>query len=697
MIFSLNSEHHDLISLLQEDAKGVIEVVNKALNQKSFNYQEMQVNNEESQRLRFFVGVILNKFYLGHLESFLIKIDKQLIPADSLKKICSLNLGYCGLGVEATKFLSAFLETNKILKFVDLSGNDFADEGVANIFQSLALNTFHKQLELELFDNSITEKGALYIKENLLNAANRKSILKVNLLLNEIKQEGTEYLIELVRHLIKHSNFEVFFQLNKNNLNEEVGRLFFSSLDLIETLNFFDLNYNKLKTEGLSHLSSISLYSPIKNNFSTLFLEHLNIANNNIQDEGLFHISNALGKFLFVKNINIKGNEITAEGLKYFSATLTKIFDEQRKITEIKSQLNSQSESHYVIESLDLSCNNLARGMVYLANFIMSNHRIISLDISSCFLGPVDIIILAKALKMNKYLRRLDIGNNHFYDDGLIEFCKILAGETYARGNEENNIINNNSGENDTEHFLFRKSLSFSAEEPIQKKDCISALETLHINHNKITDETLTHLAKYLRSSVHLKNLSVTYSLFTSSMLPEFMKSCVHLLSLNMSECRHVNPHFIFKSIYENQIYKLNGLFFSNCNFNMLTSLDSLKFFRYHPIEKITTLDFSFNGISDQHFKLIISSLLKNERIKTIDKLNFASNLITDEGLILLKNLLNETKILINEIKLNKNNISLHGYKFVSKNNHAALPILDLRDNNLVRPVRDYINFYILV
>lgn len=619
----------------------------------------------------------------------------------------TLNLSNSGIGLDSAQILGKFIETNKILKHIDLSSNSFQDEGVNHIFQGLANNPFINNLEIDLFDNSITDKGAEYIYDCLKNSYKSNYHLSVSLWTNLISDNGLRYLIELVynKNIKENKNITIEFQLQKNKLTEESAKLFFSDLELLKTIEYFEIGFNKIKSEGLSYLSHIKSHCPDSpSSFRTYLvnIKHLNLSHNRIGDDGLFHLANAFGKFLFAQNIILKENEITWEGIKYFANKVITFFKKEEKFNELKSTISKDPDdnnlSKYKIDLLDLSCNSLAKGTIYLANVLKFNYPIAELNLSSCSIGPVELAYLAQTIKKNTYLKKLDLSNNYFMDEGLKEFCEEL--ELNYTAKEEYMSLKTESILDLIPSLITRKIKSYSSfedynEDKVNFITNISVLEEINLNHNKLNDESAVYLAGLIKKNKNIKKISVTFSEFTDKGIKELssvFNSMNNLSYLNLSDCNKTTFIPLFKALNENRIYSnLKELILGHCN--LLFDNDFFAFLK--NCFKLKVLDLSYMSINDKIFSTCIYNLITNTNLPfVIDKLSFACNLINDEGIVYLVNAFNtcEKSLYIKELKLNKNKITNMGYEYLTKNNkiffkldnHIAdfeFPIIDLKDN----------------
>jgi Ran GTPase-activating protein (RanGAP) involved in mRNA processing and transport len=617
--------------------------------------------------------------------NFLLKYSKSLYSIN----LSNSNSTFSNGSYESAKFLSSLIESNKYIRYIDLSSNEIDDITVQIIFQGLAKNIHLNELEIELFDNNITDKGAEYISQELFKKIDlkfKKCHFVISLWGNQIT--SLESLINLVIQKNIKSNNKFEFNLQKNKIDESSGK--------IQAMDFFDLRYNKIKSEGLSNIS---------NNFKRnkiVFLEKLDFSYNQIKDEGLYHIANALGKTLFAGNMIFKENEITLEGVNYFCKMLTNVFKKQKKLSILKSQLEEDRVNMYnkftnpftdnfsILESqinlvklktLDLSCNNISKGIIPIADFLGQNFEfsIENLNLSSCAIGPIELIYLGQCIKKNTYLRKLDLSNNFFMEDGLKEFLSEIS----EKNEEKNNFF-----------FLDYFKRSFSQGKTDKNKNSPKFnLEELNLNHNKLNDNCAKYLSNFLIINKTLKKLSITYSQFTDKGIDHLISSLKHnktLSSLNLSDCPFSNLDILMKNLILADS-TLEELYISHCDFDFIYDKNILLYdFLKSKKNKLKILDMSYNKLNDNTFCNIIQALIQNDEI-VLDSLNLACNDITDYGIEKIINLfIKNNKIPVKEIKLNRNKITedcvlmlvntIREYTGFSK---LEFPVFILKDNRI--------------
>jgi Ran GTPase-activating protein (RanGAP) involved in mRNA processing and transport len=625
--------------------------------------------------------------------NFLLKYSKSLYSIN----LSNSNSTFSNSSYESAKFLSSFLESNKYIRYIDLSSNEIDDITVQIIFQGLAKNIHLNELEIELFDNNITDKGAEYISQELYKKIDlkfKKCHFVISLWGNQIT--SLESLINLVidKNIKRNNIFEL--NLQKNKIDESSGKIFFINEENLQAINFFDVRYNKIKSEGLSNIS---------NNFTLnkiVFLEKLDFSYNQIKDEGLYHIANSLGKTLFAENMIFKENEITIEGVNYFCKMLTKVFKKQKKLSILKSQLeegrvnkydkntNPFRENFSILETqinlvklktLDLSCNNISKGIIPIADFLGQNFEftIENLNLSSCAIGPIELIYLGQCIKKHTYLRKLDLSNNFFTEDGLKEFLLEIS----EKNEEKNNFF-----------FFDYFKRSFSQGYTDKNKNSPKFnLEELNLNHNKLNDNCAKYLSNFLIINKTLKKLSLTYSQFTDKGIEHLISSLKHnktLSSLNLSDCPFFNLDILMKNLILADS-TLEELYISHCDFDFIYDKNILlNDFLKSKKNKLKILDMSYNKLNDNTFCNIIQALIQNDEI-VLDSLNLACNDITDYGIEKIINLfIKNNKVPVKEIKLNRNKITEYGVLMLvniireyTRFSKLEFPVFILKDNRI--------------
>ena len=183
--------------------------------------------------------------------------------------------------------------------------------------------------------------------------------------------------------------------LSVNNIDSlgcvEIVKLFEDANCQLSGLN---LGHNNIGDEGVKQLSNAIVNSQLRS---------LNIRSNSITDEGVQHLSNVLLNSQ-LSSLHLGENNIGDEGVKQLSNVL------------VKSQLRS----------LNIRSNNIeAEGVQHLSN-VLVNSQLRCLDLSFNDIGDEGVKHLSNVLE-DSQLSILSLWNNNITDYGLRLLCDVLA------------------------------------------------------------------------------------------------------------------------------------------------------------------------------------------------------------------------------------------------------------------------------
>ena len=203
------------------------------------------------------------------------------------------------------------------------------------------------------------------------------------------------------------------------------------------------------------------------------WLEHcprpidLDIAHNNISEEGAFALASALKTNSTVTGLNVCGNYISARGAEALAdalktnSTLTTLEISENEIDatsiavladalKINSTLahlrvhSSNNQKHLLgdadaakfadalktnstLTSLEISSHEIdVAGAAALADALRTNSKLINLNLANNTFGDAGAAVLADALKNNSTLTNLDVSNNGIGDTGAAAFAAAL-------------------------------------------------------------------------------------------------------------------------------------------------------------------------------------------------------------------------------------------------------------------------------
>nr|XP_027096779.1 RAN GTPase-activating protein 1-like [Coffea arabica]XP_027115672.1 RAN GTPase-activating protein 1-like [Coffea arabica] len=303
--------------------------------------------------------------------------------------------------LEVMTIFSSALEGSN-LRYLNLSNNALGEKGV-RAFAGL-LKSQHNLEELYLMNDGISEEAARAVCE-LIPSTDRLRVLHFHN--NMTGDEGAVAISELV----KHSPLLEDFRCSSARVGSEGGVALAEALGSCTSLKKLDLRDNMFGVE-----SGIAL-SKVLRRFSDLteiYLSYLNL-----EDEGSLALANALTESVpSLEVLEMAGNDITAEAAPALAACvaakqfLTKLNLAENELKDEGAILIAKAleEGHGQLNEVDLSTNSIRRaGARCLAQAVVSKPGFKLLNIngnfisdegvdevkevfenSSCVLGPLD-------------------------------------------------------------------------------------------------------------------------------------------------------------------------------------------------------------------------------------------------------------------------------------------------------------------
>ena len=110
------------------------------------------------------------------------------------------------IGLQGIKALEDCLTLSKTIKELNLSGNNFGDEGVAIVIRALSNKKKHSLQVLGLSNNFLTSEGCKLICQYIATCS---SLQEIQLSNNEIDNDGAQKLIQVLKNRKKFNNIDI--------------------------------------------------------------------------------------------------------------------------------------------------------------------------------------------------------------------------------------------------------------------------------------------------------------------------------------------------------------------------------------------------------------------------------------------------------------------------------------------------------
>ncbi len=441
---------------------------------------------------------------------------------------------------------------------LDLSQNKLGDRGAHVVGEVLASPECLLE-DLDLSNNKIGHNGAYHLADAFIKGHN-KSLKILNLMDNNIETEGAE----AFGVVLKFSHTLQELNLSRNSIGDNGVRLIAQGLIENEDtcLQGLDISWNGIKDAGAGFLaemlvqnSSLTLLN-LKCNFicdsgmkalaeslkADMALEELNLVGNQMRDPSPFiHVvcrhSIKLKTLYFEQNVltDEAENQLHAafafrENKKGWLGKILRDVKEKKMICfDLTKKKHGDEEVLAIMVSLAkfkpcvtcasfggclVSCRSVGRlsesvlaangvnlqrlyikdaplgfnGAVALAKALLKNTTLRCLSLKRCDIGEGSLQI-AQALADNTSLLRLDLEGNSIGNLGFQEICKSVFGDkTNHPSLISLNVANNRIYDTGLSHLC-----------------CISKLEDLRLDGNRITDMAALDIAKAIMGHSSLK------------------------------------------------------------------------------------------------------------------------------------------------------------------------------------------------
>ncbi|KAG7028916.1 RAN GTPase-activating protein 2, partial [Cucurbita argyrosperma subsp. argyrosperma] len=284
--------------------------------------------------------------------------------------------------LEVMKLFSDALE-GSILRSLNLSNNALGEKGVRAFGSLLKSQTWLE--ELYFMNDGISKEAAQAVSE-LIPSTDKLRVLQFHN--NMTGDEGALAIAEIV----KRSPLLEDFQCSSSRIDSEGGVALCIALETCTNLKKLDLRDNMLGVEGGLALSkSLAYHVDLKE----LYLSYLNL-----EDEGAIAIANALKDTApALEVLEMAGNDITAEAASALAACiaqkshLTSLNLAENELKDEGTILISKAlEGHIKIKEVDMSTNLIRRaGARVLAQTMVQKPGFVLLNINGNFISDEGI------------------------------------------------------------------------------------------------------------------------------------------------------------------------------------------------------------------------------------------------------------------------------------------------------------------
>ena len=318
-----------------------------------------------------------------------------------------------------------------------------------------------------------------------------------------------------VLDVLKNATGILCINLNGNNIGPlgciEIKNWIVNSDDSNDKyckLRSINLRRNNITDEGVKHLAEA-----LTNNNSKL--NSLDLAGYNMTDEGVKHLAEALtNNNCKLNRLDLANNNITDEGVKHLAKALTNNNCKLNSLDLARNNITDEGVKHLAevltnnnckLNSLDLAGYNMTdEGVKHLAEALTNNNcKLNSLDLAGYNMTDEGVKHLAEALTNNNCkLNRLDLALNKISDEGVKHLAEALTNNNCKLNSLK--LTHTNITDEGVKHLA----------EALTNNNC--KLNSLDLALNKISDEGVKHLAEALtNNNCKLNSLKLTHTNIT--------------------------------------------------------------------------------------------------------------------------------------------------------------------------------------
>ena len=243
----------------------------------------------------FFAGNCINDKGLDLLLNSLLAYDKNMF---NKTRLSYLDISNNNLTKNSCNNINNIISFSSYITSINISYNGFNNEGINNIFSFINIKS--KLVTLDLSQTDINENCIKYISDKL----DKSIALRIlNLSYNNLGKAC----IYLKNLLIKETNIRIL-KIISCKISENIN-LIFQGLCKNNNIETFDISYNNIV---MNKNILTDIFSFFKENKKLLYLI---LDNTNIDDTGIYYISQGIELNQSIKKLSLKNNFITEENI----------------------------------------------------------------------------------------------------------------------------------------------------------------------------------------------------------------------------------------------------------------------------------------------------------------------------------------------------------------------------------------------
>ncbi|XP_067016908.1 protein NLRC3-like isoform X1 [Acropora muricata] len=478
-----------------------------------------------------------------------------------------------------TKLALTFGKSLKLVEVVLWGPRTLVPSHIGTFFKALAVNSTVKNLEVPMFEQTLSPEDINLLTEALTVNTSLSSLKLFN---GPIGDEGANSLAQALEVNTSLS----CLRLSSTSIGTRGANSLAQALRVNTSLSSLDLNSNSIRDEGANSLAQAL---SVNTSLSSLDLHY-----NCIYDKGANSLAQALSVNTSLSSLDLRYNCIYDKGADSLAQAL---------------------EVYTSLSCLRLSSTSIGtRGANSLAQALRVNTSLSSLDLNSNSIHDEGANSLAQALSVNTSLSSLDLRYNCIYDKGANSLAQALSENVSLSSlNLSGNGIGDEGANSLAQALEVNTSLSClrlsstssgtrGANLLAQALKVNTSLSSLDLNSNSIRDEGGNSLAQALSVNTSLSSLDLRYNCIYdkgANSLAQALSENVSLSSLNLSG---------------------NGIGNEGAN-SLAQALRENTF--------LSSLEMSVNSIGDEGVISLAQALMVNT---SLSSLNLLRNSIRDEG-----------------------------------------------------------------